>query len=55
MLLNQMMQNNPNMKQLNDYINKVGDPQKAFYQMAKEQGVDPQQILEFAKEMGFKP
>lgn len=50
-----MMANNPQMKQLNDYINTVGDPQKAFYQMAKEQGVDPQQILDFAKEMGFKP
>ena len=50
-----MMANNPSMKQINEYINKVGDPEKAFYQMAREHGVDPKQILEFAKEMGFKP
>ena len=44
--LNRMMQNNPRMKQVMDYINENGgDAQAAFYKMAKEKGVDPNEIL----------
>ena len=41
-----MMQNNPRMKQVMDYVNaNGGDAQAAFYKMAKEKGVDPEEIL----------
>ena len=43
-------QNNPQMKQVMDYINSCGgNPEQAFYQLAKERGVDPQQILDQVK------
>ena len=46
MMLQQMMAQNPQMRQVMDYVNKNGgDPKKAFYQMAQEKGVDPQTIL----------
>ena len=38
--------NNPQMKQVMDYINaNGGDPKTAFYKLAKEKGVDPETIL----------
>ena len=41
-----MMQNNPNTKYVMDYINRNGgDPKAAFYSMAREKGIDPEQIL----------
>ena len=43
--LNQMM-NNPNFKQAMDYINaNGGDPKTAFYKLAKEKGVDPEEMI----------
>ena len=46
MMLNQMAAQNPQMKQVMDYINQNGgDPQRAFYKMAQERGVDPNEIL----------
>lgn len=45
-LLNQMITNNPNAKQVMDLINQAGgDPRKAFYNMAEKMGVEPQEIL----------
>ena len=45
-MLNQMLQNNPQYKQIINAINaNGGNLQKAFYQMAKEKGVDPNTIL----------
>lgn len=45
-MLNQIIQNNPQMKQVIDLVNQSGgDPKTAFYQMAKAKGVDPEQIL----------
>ena len=45
-MLNQMIQNNPQMKQVMDLVNQSGgDPKTAFYQMAEAKGVDPEQIL----------
>lgn len=46
MMLNQMLQSNPNYKQIINAINaNGGDTKKAFYQLSKEKGVDPQTIL----------
>ena len=46
MALRQMAQNNPQMQQAIQYVNENGgDPEKAFYKLAKEKGVDPQSIL----------
>ena len=45
-MLNQMMQSNPQIRDVMDYVNRNGgDPQKAFYEMAKQKGVNPNDIL----------
>lgn len=45
-MLQSMAQNNPQMKQVMDIIGQSGgDPRAAFYRMAEEKGVDPEQIL----------
>ena len=50
MLIMQMAQKNPNMKQAIDYINaNGGDPKEAFYKLAKEKGVDPDSVLNSLK------
>ena len=44
--LQQMAVNNPQVKQVLDYVNKNGgDPKTAFYALAKEKGVNPEEIL----------
>lgn len=44
--LNRMMQNNPMMKQAMDYVNaNGGDAKAAFYKLASEKGIDPNEIL----------
>ena len=44
--LQQMASNNPQIKQVMDYVSKSGgDPKAAFYALAKEKGVDPDEIL----------
>ena len=44
--LQMMAQNNPQIKQAMDVINQNGgDPQKAFYALCQQRGIDPQQIL----------
>lgn len=36
----------PQLKQAMDIVNQAGgDPQKAFYELAKQRGVDPESIL----------
>lgn len=46
MMLNQMMSQNPQIKQVMDFINtNGGDPKTAFYKAAQEKGVDPNEIL----------
>ena len=46
MMLNQMMGQNPQLKQVMDYVNaNGGDPKAAFYKMAQERGVNPDDIL----------
>ena len=50
MMLQQMMQNNPQMKMVMDYVNQNGgDPEKAFYQMAQEKGVNPDDVLKMLR------
>lgn len=49
-MLQFMMQNNPQMRQVMDLINQSGgDPKAAFYRLAQEKGIDPQQILDMLK------
>ena len=48
--IEQMMMNNPQMKQVMDLIKESGgDPMKLFEAKAKEMGVDPQEILDMLK------
>lgn len=50
LLLNQMMTNNPQMKQVMDIIKQAGgDPKKAFYSLAEQKGVDPDEIINMLK------
>ena len=50
MMLNQMMMNNPRMKEVMDIVQQYGgDPMKAFYAIAEQKGVDPNDILNMLK------
>ena len=45
-MINQMIQNSPGMGDILKYLKKNnGDAQKAFYEMAKDKGEDPNSIL----------
>lgn len=45
-MLSQMMQSNPQYSQIMNYINQNGgSPEKAFYKMAKEKGIDADSFL----------
>ena len=49
-MLNQMMQNNPQMNQVMDFVNQHGgDAQKAFYSLCEQRGVNPDEILNMLK------
>lgn len=49
-MLRQLMDRNPQMKQVMDVIsNAGGDPRQAFYALAQQKGVDPQEILNMMK------
>ena len=44
--LNRMITTDPRLKPVADAISAAGgDPKKAFYEMARQKGVDPQEIL----------
>lgn len=44
--LQRLIQNNPALKQAIEYVNQNGgDPKEAFYKLAQEKGVDPNEIL----------
>ena len=46
MMLNQLMANNPMLKQISEIAAGYnGDYQKAFYGTAKQKGIDPNEIL----------
>ena len=45
-MLNQLSQNNPQVKQLMTMIQSSGkSPKDLFYQVAQEKGVDPEEVL----------
>ena len=45
-MLQSIAQSNPQMKQVMDLVNQAGgDPRSAFYKMAQDRGIDPEQIL----------
>lgn len=49
-MLNQMMQNNPKMKEAQQFIQQNGgDPEKAFRAKATELGVNPEEIINLLK------
>lgn len=49
-MLGQIAQKNPQVKQVMDYVNQNGgDAKKAFYAMAKEKGVNPNDIISMFK------
>lgn len=46
MMLNQMMSQNPQIKQVMDFVNENGgDPKQAFYKKAQEMGINPDDVL----------
>lgn len=50
MMLQQMISQNPQMKQVMDLVNQNGgDPKAAFYKMAEEKGINPDEILNMLK------
>jgi len=49
-MLMQMMQNNPNIKQAMEIVQQYGgDAEKAFYALAEQKGINPQEILDLLK------
>lgn len=50
LMLNQLIQANPQMQQVMQIVQKYGgDPNKAFYALAEEKGINPQEILDLLK------
>ena len=50
LMLNQIMQTNPQLGQVMDIIKQYGgDANKAFYALAEQNGIDPQEILNLLK------
>ena len=49
-MLNQIIQSNPNMKQIATIIQQYGgDANKAFYAIAEQNGINPQEIINLLK------
>lgn len=49
--LNQLIMSNPNAAKAIEYIrNNGGDSQRAFYQLAKQMNIDPQEVLDYLKQ-----
>lgn len=49
-MMNQLMQNNPQLRDTMNIVNQCGgDPQKAFYTLAQQKGVNPEEILNMLK------
>ena len=45
-MVNQMINNNPQVKQI---IDQYGDPKTAFYKLAEQKGINPDDILNMLK------
>ena len=49
-MINQLMQNNPQMKQVMDIVNQYGgDANKAFAETAQQMGINPNEIMDMLK------
>ena len=49
-MMNQLIQGNPNMQQAMDLIRASGnDPKRAFYALAEQKGINPQEVLDALK------
>ena len=49
-MLNQLIQSNPNLRQVTEIIQQYGgDANKAFYALAEQKGIDPKEILDLLK------
>lgn len=49
-MLNQLAQSNPQLKQVMDIVSQYGgDADKAFMEIAKQKGINPQDILNMFK------
>lgn len=49
--IQQMMQNDPRVKNVLDLVNQSGtDAKSLFYQVAQQRGVDPQPVLDAARQ-----
>ena len=49
-MLNQMAMNNPNLKQVMDIVGQYGgDANKAFVEFTKQNGINPQEIMDMLK------
>ena len=49
-MLNQLIQTNPQMKQVMDFVKASGkDPKAAFYRLAEQRGINPQDIIDQLK------
>ena len=50
MMLQNMMQSNSQVKQVMQYVQQSGgDPKTAFYKLAEQRGVNPNEILQMLK------
>ena len=50
--ITQMLQNNPNMQTVKKYMEENnGDAQKAFYKMASDMGINPEEALKQIRNM----
>ena len=50
MMLQQLLRNNPNYKQIEQLINNAnGDPQRAFYGFCEQVGINPQEFIDALK------
>ena len=48
-MLQSMLMNNPNYSQIMNLINQYGDPKSAFFALAQQKGIDPNQIINMLK------
>lgn len=49
-MINQLMMNNPQMKQAMEIVNKYnGDANKAFCELAQQNGINPQDIMDMLR------
>ena len=44
-MINKMLQNNPNLKPFMEMIKNGANPKDLFYNLARQKGVDPESIL----------